>query len=122
MVASAVRNERVTLAVAPFLLSYLYRGHRLTARDVRLTHGVIFRTYFEQFPPVEMSGKKKVIMLNFSNVASELFSFYCWYTENQEVISNKGWQRFIDKFGWHTLTCYFVVVFTTYIPHHACNN
>ena len=49
MLSSAVRNKQLTAALGVFMLSYLYRGLKLTGRDVRLMQGVIYRTYFDQF-------------------------------------------------------------------------
>ena len=49
VLSSAVRGKQLTAALGPFLLQYLYRGLRLTGRDVRLLQGVVYRTYFCQF-------------------------------------------------------------------------
>ena len=43
----------MNLACGPCLVSYLYRGRDMTARDVRLVQGVICRTYFDQFAEAE---------------------------------------------------------------------
>ena len=49
VISSAVRGEQMTLVCGPFLLSFLYKGPGMAARDVCLVHGVIFRNYFNQF-------------------------------------------------------------------------
>ena len=56
MLSSAVRGKQLTAALGPFLLQYLYRGLRLTGRDVRLLQGVVYRTYFRQFQAQIQNG------------------------------------------------------------------
>ena len=60
MLSSAVRNKQLTAALGVFMLSYLYRGLKLTGRDVRLMQGVIYRTYFDQFQLIEDDSDQSV--------------------------------------------------------------
>jgi hypothetical protein len=64
VVASATRNKLISAAVTPLLLSYLYRGNKLTRRDVRLNQGVIFKTYFAQFHKYQLRSCENSVIDN----------------------------------------------------------
>ncbi len=76
-ITSAVRNYQLNKSVSPVIISYLYKGRDMTAKDYRLIEGVLFRTYFTSLRIVASAATNDIISRQASVVLSTFEKYNC---------------------------------------------